>query len=245
MCNGRLAVVGMGPGGLEAMTREVYKLLKDADVCIGYHKYIALLPEDLRGLETYDTGMKKEIERCELALELASKGKRVVLVSSGDPGMYAMAGLCFELAKAKNLEDLVQIFPGVSAAQAAAAKLGAPLMHDTAYISLSDLLTPWETIEKRVKLAAEADFVIALYNPRSKGRSEHLKNVIELIKPYKEGNTPIGLVKNAYRENEEIKIETIDTIQYDWVDMFTVVIIGNKETYEWKGKMITPRGYRV
>lgn len=245
MCKGYLDIIGIGPGDVNAMTKEAYERLEQADICVGYSKYISLLPKELRGKETIDTGMKKEVERCEMALSLAEEGKKVAIVSSGDAGIYAMAGLCYELAKKRNMEDFLTVYPGVSAAQAAAARLGAPLMHDTAYISLSDLLTPWEVIEKRILLAAEGDFVISFYNPRSKGREGHLEKAIALMLKYKSPDTPVGMVKNAYREQEEVKVETLRTLDTKWVDMFTVVIVGNRESYIWKEKMVTPRGYQL
>lgn len=245
MNKGILYVVGMGPGHQEAMTFEAFEALKEAEVIVGYSKYVALLPETLKNKELYDTGMKKEVERCQLAVDLAQKGQKVAIVSSGDAGVYAMAGLCLEIAAKRNLEDLIQVFPGVSAAQAAAARLGAPLMHDTAYISLSDLMTPWALIEKRIRLASEADFVLALYNPRSKGREDYLRRAFQIMGQFKKPDTPVGFVKNAYRKEEAIVIQKLKDADDTWADMFTVVLVGNNQSYIWANKIITPRGYSL
>ena len=189
--------------------------------------------------------MRKEVDRCQDAIDIAKTGKKVAVISSGDAGIYGMAGLILELITKQELDRPVKVVPGVTASIGAAAVLGAPIMHDFCHISLSDLMTPWEVIEKRLRLAAEADFVICLYNPRSKGRSEHLANAFKIMGEFKDGSTPVGIVKDVGREDQEKFICTFDTMDFERVDMTTMVIIGNKSTYIHDDLMITPRGYTV
>ena len=185
--------------------------------------------------------MKGEIERCKVAIEMVKQGKNTCIISTGDAGLYGMAGPILELA-----EDIeVEIIPGVTAAFSAAAELGSPIMHDYASISLSDLLTPWEVIEKRLEKASEADFVITIYNPKSKGRKDHLNNAIGIISKYRNGSTPVGIVKDSGRPGTEKIITTLDNIDYEQIDMLCVVIIGNSNTFIKGNKIITPRGYRI
>jgi len=194
--------------------------------------------------------MKGEVERCKKAIELAQKGKTVAVISSGDAGIYAMAGLVLELIdkndSPKNFD--VEIIPGMPAFVAAASILGAPLMHDFASVSLSDLLTPWELITKRIEMAAKGDFVIAIYNPRSSGRTTQLSGAIEILRKFKEDMTPVGIVRNAAREDETVTLTTLGELPAlcDTIDMLTIIIVGNSSTFISKaGEMITPRGYRV
>jgi precorrin-3B C17-methyltransferase len=191
--------------------------------------------------------MTQEIDRCRKAVELALSGKRVSVVSGGDPGIYAMAGLVFEILRAEEQKLAsalpVEIIPGISALNAAAALLGAPLMHDFVSISLSDRLTPWDIIEKRLNAAAMADFVIVIYNPKSKGRVEHFSRAVEIIRRYRKSETPVGIVKAAMRASERVAIATLEEVLCDEIDMQTTVIIGNSGTFVWNGRMITPRGY--
>lgn len=237
----KLYVIGIGPGGKEHLTQRAIEVLKSCDVISGYTYYIKLIEEYTKGKEIIKTGMTQEVERCRLAIREVQNGKNTCIISTGDAGLYGMAGPVYELA-----EDIeVEVIPGVSSVFAAAAEMGAPLMHDMCTISLSDLLTPWEVITKRVKLAAQGDFIISFYNPKSKGRKEHLSKVIELIKPYIDQDRPVALVKNAGREGNERKLVTFSTIDYDFVDMRTVVIIGNSKTFVKRGKMVTPRGYPI
>ena len=202
--------------------------------------------------------MTKEIDRCQKAIELALQGNKVAVVSSGDAGIYGMAGLVFELLQEseeggkseienRKSKIFVSVIPGVPAFCAAASLLGAPLMHDFASISLSDLLTPWEIIKKRLKMASEGDFVIILYNPKSKTRVSQIEGAIEIISMHRDGNTPVGIVKNALRDGEEIKITTLRELPgcYDFIDMSTILIIGNSATFISNNRMITPRGYNV
>jgi len=235
-------VVGLGPGAETLMTAEAQAALQEADVIVGYTTYMKLIAPFLTGKETVASGMKKEVDRARLALEIAASGKKVAVVSSGDPGVYGMAGPVLELAP-EGLE--IRVIPGITAANAAAAVLGAPLMHDFAVISLSDLLTPWETIERRLAAAAAADFVIILYNPRSRGRKGHLLAAKDIILANRPQPVVTGLVKNCGREGEAVTITTLAELNPEDVDMFTTVVIGNSRTKVVRGKMVTPRGYDV
>ena len=227
------------------MTQEAISAMEDAEVIVGYKTYIKLVEDFIKDKEVVQNGMRKEVDRCQDAIDIAKTGKKVAVISSGDAGIYGMAGLILELITKQELDIPVKVVPGVTASIGAAAVLGAPIMHDFCHISLSDLLTPWEVIEKRLRLAAEADFVICLYNPRSKGRSEHLANAFKIMGEFKDGSTPVGIVKDVGREDQEKFICTFDTMDFERVDMTTMVIIGNKSTYIHDDLMITPRGYTV
>lgn len=237
----KLYVVGIGPGGKEHMTYRAVEVIKKSDVVVGYAPYIEYLGELTKGKELFSTGMKGEIERCKKAIEMVEAGKNTTIISTGDAGLYGMAGPVLELAK--DIE--IEIVPGVTAAFSAAAELGSPIMHDYASISLSDLLTPWEIILKRIEKAAEGDFVIAIYNPRSKGRKDHLKQAIDLILKHRKGGTPVGIVKNSGRKAREITVTTLENIDYEAIDMLTIVIVGNSKTYIDGKRIITPRGYKI
>lgn len=238
-------VVGIGPGSKEMMTLEAITAMENADVIVGYKTYINLITEFIADKEVVQNGMRQEIDRCKQAVEIAKGGKDVAVISSGDAGIYAMAGLILELTTKEEQEIPVKVVPGITASIGAAAILGAPIMHDFCHISLSDLLTPWEVIEKRLKLASQADFVICLYNPRSKGRSEHLAKAFEIMGEFKNGATPVGIVKDVGREKEEKFVCTFDSMDFERVDMTTMVIIGNKSTFIQDDLMITPRGYTI
>ena len=237
----KLYVVGIGPGGREHMTYKAVEVIKESDVIVGYTPYIEYLGELVEGKELFSTGMKGEIERCKQAIEMVRKGKTTAIVSTGDAGLYGMAGPILELAEGIEVE----VIPGVTAAFSAASELGSPIMHDYASISLSDLMTPWEVILKRVEKAAEADFVITMYNPRSKGRPEHLEEAIDLVLKHRKPTTPVGIVKDSGRPGTKITITTLGEMDYEMVDMLTVLIIGNSNTYIENDKMITPRGYKL
>lgn len=238
----KLYVVGIGPGGKENMTFKAAEAIKESDAIVGYTPYIEYLGDWVDGKEVFSTGMRGEIERCKQAIELAKDGKITSIVSTGDAGLYGMAGPIMELAG----DDLeVEIVPGVTAAFSAASELGSPIMHDYASISLSDLMTPWEVILKRADRAAEADFVITIYNPRSRGRQDHLEEVVGLISKYRSEDTPVGIVKNSGRPGTQVKTTRLGSIDYEEIDMLTVLIIGNSNTYLENGKMITPRGYNI
>jgi cobalt-precorrin 5A hydrolase/precorrin-3B C17-methyltransferase len=244
----KLYIVGTGPGGIEHITPFAQKAIKNSDVIVGYGTYLDLIQDLLKGKEVFSTGMTKEIDRCKKAIKLAISGKTVSVISGGDPGIYAMAGLVFELLKAEDkmcgsINVEVEVIPGISALNACAARLGAPLMHDFAAISLSDRLTPWELIEKRLTAAASADFVTVLYNPKSMGRQEHINAARAIFLRHRSIETPVGIVKGAMRENERIIITNLrDMLNYD-IDMQTTVVIGNSKTFQWNKFMITPRGY--
>jgi adenosylcobyric acid synthase len=240
----KLYVVGIGPGDLKHMTIEARDALVAADTVVGYKTYLDFITPLLEGKETVSTGMMKEVERCREALRIAASGRTVALVSGGDAGIYGMAGLVLELAQCEADGVEIVVIPGVSALQAAAAVLGAPLMHDFAVISLSDLMTPWDTIEKRIAAAAGADFVIAIYNPRSKGRVMQLERARELMLAARSPETPVGIVRNACREGEVRIVTTLGALLDHPVDMFTLVLVGNSATYvDGAGRMVTPRGY--
>jgi precorrin-3B C17-methyltransferase len=241
--SGTLFVVGTGPGSIKNMTLAASEVLAKAEVIIGYKTYLDLIPEFLHNKEVISSEMMKEVDRCRKALETASSGKQVALVSGGDPGIYAMAGLVFEMAKEAGYPCTIEIIPGLAAINSCAARLGAPLMHDFAAISLSDLLTPWELIEKRLEAAANADFVTAIYNPRSKRRTEQIVRAREIFLSHRDPKTPVGIVTAATRENEKIVITTLEDMLNSEIGMQSTVIIGNSQTFTWKDLMITPRGY--
>ncbi|WP_077368949.1 precorrin-3B C(17)-methyltransferase [Anaerosalibacter sp. Marseille-P3206] len=235
----KLYVVGIGPGGMENMTLKAVEVLRCCDVIVGYTPYIEYLGDLKDGKELYSTGMRGEIERCKFAVNKVREGKNTAIVSTGDAGLYGMAGPILEMA-----DDIeVEIVPGVTASFSAASELGSPIMHDYCSISLSDLMTPWEVIEKRIECASEGDFVITIYNPKSKTRVDHLKKAISIMLKYKSPNTPVGIVKNSGRDGMEKHITTLEKIDYDVIDMCCVLIVGNSKTYTKEGKMITPRGY--
>jgi len=237
-------VVGIGPGAYEKMTIEAADALRNCDVIIGYTVYVDLVKEHFEGKEFLTTPMRKEVERCRLAFETAAEGKQVAMICSGDAGVYGMAGLMYELSE--EWPDIeIKVIPGVTAATGGAAVLGAPLIHDFALISLSDLLTPWEKIEKRIRGAAMADFVICLYNPSSRKRADYLKKACEYILEYQSPDTVCGYVRNIGREGEDAHILTLSELKDTEVDMFTTVYIGNSQTRNVDGKMVTPRGYRL
>ncbi|EAH2671545.1 precorrin-3B C(17)-methyltransferase [Listeria monocytogenes] len=238
-------VIGIGPGDKRLMTGEALQAIEDAEVIVGYVTYIKLIKELIKDKEVVKTGMRREIDRCQEAVDIALTGKKVAVVSSGDAGIYGMAGLVLELAEKSNPDLEVKVIPGITASIGAAAVLGAPIMHDFCHISLSDLMTPWEVIEKRLTHAAMADFVVCFYNPRSKGRANHLANAFQKMMEYKSGDTVVGIVKDVGRKEERKIITTMRDIDYELVDMTTMVIVGNKETYVKNDKMITPRGYTL
>lgn len=244
---GMLYVVGTGPGGLDDLTPRALKAIRQSDVIVAYGTYLDLIKGLTSGKETVSTGMAQEIDRCGRAIELARAGRTVSVISGGDPGIYAMAGLVLELLHKSGKPDgpdvPVFIVPGISALNACAARLGAPLMHDFACISLSDRLTPWETIEKRLEAAATADFVIVLYNPRSRGRRTHIVRAQQLILKHRGAETPVGVVRSASREQERVFITDLGRLPFDEIDMQTTVIIGNSRSMVWGDFMITPRGY--
>lgn len=236
-------VVGLGPGADRQMTIEAQEVLERCQVIVGYTVYVDLVKEQYPNKIFLTTPMTQEVQRCHLALEEAKKGQDVAMICSGDAGIYGMAGLMYETGSSYPEVNIV-IIPGITAANGGAAVLGAPLMHDFAVISLSDLLTPWEKIERRLKAAAMADFVICLYNPSSRKRKDYLKKACEIMLEYKLPETVCGTVRNIGRAGEEHHTMSLAELK-DWeVDMFTTVFIGNEQTVVINGKMVTPRGYR-
>ncbi|MDG4476714.1 precorrin-3B C(17)-methyltransferase [Thiovibrio frasassiensis] len=225
------------------MTPAAGEALAAAEVIVGYQTYLDLIPEFLAGKEVIASQMMKEVDRCRKALDLAAEGKKVALVSGGDPGIYAMAGLVFEMAREQNASVDIEVIAGIAALNACAARLGAPLMHDFAAISLSDLLTPWEKIERRLEAAAAADFVVVIYNPKSKKRAEHIVKAREILLAHRDPETPVGIVTAATRENERIVLTTLAKMLESEIDMQTTIIVGNSMTFAWQGFMVTPRGY--
>ena len=239
----KIYVVGIGPGAYEQMTIRAVKVLENCEVIIGYTVYVDLVREHFAGKEFLTTPMKQEVERCRMAFETANAGKKTAMICSGDAGVYGMSGLMLEIGE-EYPEVEVECVPGVTAAIGGASVLGAPLIHDFAVISLSDLLTPWEKIEKRLLAAAKADFVICLYNPSSKKRADYLKKACELLLQYKKEDTVCGIVSQIGREGQSYQVMTLKELKDTQVDMFTTVFIGNAQTQEIGGHMVTPRGYR-
>lgn len=242
---GKISIVGMGPGNVEEMTPRARIAIEQADVIAGYNTYIKLIGELIGGKKVIGTAMMQEVERCQLAIDESRAGRSVAVISSGDAGVYGMAGLIIDMILNLPEEERPQfeVIAGVSAVNAAAAILGAPLMHDFAVISLSDLLTDWELIKKRVRCAADGDFVIALYNPKSKRRVTNIEEVQRIVSEYRDKNTPVGIVTNAGRLNERKVISTLEKFTSKDINMFSLVIIGNSKTFVKAGYMITPRGY--
>ena len=238
----KLWIIGLGPGGGADLTGRARAALEESDVIVGYTVYIDLIRAEFGHKELLTTPMRKEQERCEMALELADSGKTVAMVCSGDPGVYGMAGLCYELAP-RWPEVVLKVVPGITAACGGAAVLGAPLMHDFCLISLSDLMTPWEKIEKRLRAAGEADFVLCLYNPSSHKRKDYLRRACEILLERKSPETPCGYVREIGRDGEAATVLTLGELQDAQVDMFTTVFIGNAQTQVIGGKLVTPRGY--
>ncbi len=240
-----LYVVGIGPGNKEEMTLHALEVIKNADVIVGYKTYMDLVTDLIQDKEVIVNGMRGEVERCKAAVEQAKLGKNVAVISSGDPGVYAMSGLVLEIIATEKADVKVEIIPGITSANGASASLGAPIMHDHCYISLSDLLTDYELIKKRIDLAAQGDFVICFFNPKSKGRPTHINDAVEILLKHKSKDTVVGIVNNAKRKGEVVTITTLDKMLDCHIDMTTMVIIGNSNTYKYEDFMITPRGYTV
>lgn len=238
-------VIGTGPGNIEDMTERAKEGIKKAKVILGYKTYIRLIEPLLEGKEVIQNGMRGEVERCREAVNQAKTGADVALVSGGDPGVYAMAGLLLEIVAQEAPEVRVEIIPGVTSANAAAAALGAPLMHDHAYISLSDCLTDWSLIEKRLRLAAEGDFVICLFNPKSHARNEHLTRACKILMEIKSKETPVGIVTHAARAEQVVELTSLMELPKREVSMSSMVIIGNRHTFRFNDFLITPRGYPI
>ena len=238
-------MVGIGPGNLEHLSVKAVDVLKGSDCIIGYKTYINLIKELINGKEVIASGMRTEIERASLAIEKTESGNVVSVISSGDPGVFGMAGLILEVARNGKHKVDIEVVPGIPSENAAAALLGAPLMHDHVTISLSDLLTPWDVIEKRIKLAAEGDFVIVLYNPKSSERKWQIEKTLEILLSKKLLDTPVGIVKSAMRDGQSLVITTLGEVLEHPIDMTTILIVGNSSTFVYDNYMITKRGYKV
>ena len=239
----KLFLVGLGPGDPQGMTEAARAALEQAEVLCGYTVYLDLVKEQFPEKETYTTPMTRELERCQWAVNRAAQGEIVAMLCSGDAGVYGMAGPVLELAEGKNVE--IEVVPGVTAAISGAAVLGAPLMHDFCVISLSDLLTPWETIARRLRCAAAGDFSIVLYNPRSKKRPEHLRRACQILLEEKSPDTVCGWVRTIGRAGQTHGVVTLGELGRMELDMFTTVFIGASSTKVIDGRMVTPRGYRT
>jgi precorrin-3B C17-methyltransferase len=241
---GRLLVVGLGPGERTVMTGQALEALRQAEVVIGYDGYFTGIEDLVGGKECLALPLTQEAERAYVAVERLRQGCVVCVISSGDPGVYGMASLVLQCLGDERKED-VAIVPGVSAVNAAAALLGAPLGHDFAVVSLSDLLTPWEAIERRLRAAAEADFVLAILNPKSQRRDWQYGRAQEILAGYRPPQTPVGVVRNAYRPGQSVERTTVAHMAEACVDMFTTVIVGNSQTRQLGSVLVTPRGYRL
>lgn len=242
---GKLYVVGFGPGGYEHMTSKAIDVIEKADVVTGYTTYVNILKEYFPDKTYIATPMMQEVKRCEMAVEEAQKDQTVAMVSSGDSGIYGMAGIIYQVAEEKGADIEIETVPGVTAASAAASVLGAPLMHDFAVISLSDLMTPLSLIMKRVDCAGQGDLIVCLYNPKSRKRTGYVEQAAGILMKYRRQETPVGIVRNAGRKDEERCITTLAELKDAKIDMFSVVIIGNSQTYVRNERMITPRGYTL
>ncbi|MDO5155339.1 MAG: precorrin-3B C(17)-methyltransferase [Eubacteriales bacterium] len=241
---GKIYVVGIGPGNELQMTGQAIRVLEESDVIVGYPVYLQLLGERFAGKEMCSTPMRQEKERCQLCVEKAKAGKLVSLVCSGDAGIYGLASLMYEISEGE-MDIEIQVIPGVTAASSGAAELGAPLNHDFCVISLSDLLTPWEVIEKRLTAAAQGDFAIAIYNPGSHKRVDYLQRACDILLEFLPSNRPCGYVENIGREGTKITVCSLEELRLRQVNMFTTVFIGNSTTKVIRDKLVTQRGYQV
>ncbi|MFZ2088080.1 MAG: precorrin-3B C(17)-methyltransferase [Desulfobaccales bacterium] len=246
--------MSLGPGDPAYLAPKARAALEASQVVVGYQTYVNLIAPLITHQEVVATGMKAEVKRCQAAIDRARRGEQVALVSSGDAGIYGMAGLVLEMGAAQGLkvgqpgvdhevDFFLEVIPGIPALAAGASLLGAPLMHDFAVISLSDLLTPWDVIQRRVEAAAQADFVIVLYNPKSKKRDWQLKAVVALLLRHRQPSTPAGIVRQAMRLEEEITLTTLEKLPEQQVDMQTIIFVGNSQTFQYGDYLVTPRGY--
>jgi precorrin-3B C17-methyltransferase len=250
---GKLYVVGVGPGSHDHMTYRAKQVIEESEVIIGYDTYVSLVEDLIAGKEVYRYAMTQEVDRANQAIEFAENGRIVSLVSSGDPGIYGMVGLIYEILAQKgwsrqakdNNNIYVECIPGVSSLNSCAALVGSPLMTDFAVVSMSDLLVPWDIIVKRVEAAAMGDYVTVIYNPASKKRVHQLRDTRDVFLKYRKPDTPVAIVKGAYRDSQELVVTTLDKMleHQDMLGMITTVIVGNSSTYNYDGMMINPRGY--
>jgi precorrin-3B C17-methyltransferase len=244
---GKIFIVGFGPGSKDHITFRAREAIAESNIVIGYTTYIELVKDLIHGKQIIRTGMTEEVDRAKKAVDMAKQGNTVAVVSSGDSGIYGMAGLIFEVLKEDGWNPYdgvqVEVIPGVTALCAVSSLLGAPIMHDFASISLSDLLTPWEVILKRIEAAAQADFVIVLYNPKSGRRTWQIVEAQKMIRKYRAGSTPVGIVKSAYRHGQNIVVTDLDHMLDFPIGMLTTIVIGNSSTFTFEGLIVTPRGY--
>lgn len=247
MGEGVLSVVGIGPGAAAQTTPAAVDAIRAADVVVGYRTYLELVQPLLAGKEVVRAGMTEEIGRARAAVERARGGARVALVSSGDAGVYGMAGLVFEVLRElgwrRGTPPRLEILPGMTALHACASRVGAPLVHDHCAISLSDLLTPWPVIARRIEAAAAADFVVGLYNPASGRRTRQIVEAQRILRAHRAGETPVAVVQSAYREGEQVALTTLDALLDHEIGMLTTVLVGSSQTFVFEGYMVTPRGY--
>ena len=250
MLSGKLYIVGVGPGHHDHMTFRAKQVIEESDTIVGYETYVKLVEDLIEGKDIYRYAMTQEVERAHQCIDLAKEGKTVSLVSSGDPGIYGMAGLIFEILAESGWDpknDLqVELIPGVSALNSCASIIGSPLMTDFAVLSMSDLLVPWEIIVKRVEAAAQGDFVIVIYNPASKKRIHQLQDTRKLLLKYRKSSTPVAIIKGAFRNSQTVVMTDLENMENyaDKLGMISTVIIGNSSTYNFKDLMINPRGYK-
>jgi precorrin-3B C17-methyltransferase len=248
--SGKLFIVGVGPGHHDHMTFRAKKVIEESDTIVGYTTYVKLVQDLISGKDVYEYAMTQEVERAQQCIDLAKEGKIVSLVSSGDPGIYGMAGLIYETLAESGWDPKnglqVEIVPGVSALNSCSAIIGSPLMTDFAVLSMSDLLVPWEIIVKRVEAAAQGDFVIVIYNPASKKRIHQLQETRKILLKYRKPSTPVAIIKGAYRESQTVVLTDLENLEKhsDKLGMITTVIVGNSSTYNYKDLMINPRGYK-
>ncbi|HET8794459.1 MAG TPA: precorrin-3B C(17)-methyltransferase [Nitrososphaeraceae archaeon] len=250
MSKGKLYVVGVGPGHHDHMTYRAKYVIEESEIIVGYDTYVSLVEDLIDGKEVYRYAMTQEVDRANQAIEFAEKGKIVSLVSSGDPGIYGMIGLIYEILAEKGWSNqngiYVECVPGVSSLNSCSALVGSPLMTDFAVVSMSDLLVPWDMIVKRVEAAAIGDYVTVIYNPASKKRIHQLKDTRDILLKYRKPTTPVAIIKGAYRESQEIVLTNLEEmLNYDSIiGMITTIIIGNSSTYNYNNMMINPRGYK-
>jgi len=248
--SGKLFIVGVGPGHHDHMTFRAKKVIEESDTIVGYTTYVKLVQDLISGKDVYEYAMTQEVERAQQCIDLAKAGKIVSLVSSGDPGIYGMAGLIYETLAESGWDPKnglqVEIVPGVSALNSCSAIIGSPLMTDFAVLSMSDLLVPWEIIVKRVEAAAQGDFVIVIYNPSSKKRIHQLQETRKILLKYRKPSTPVAIIKGAYRESQTVVLTDLENLEKhsDKLGMISTVIVGNSSTYNYKDLMINPRGYK-
>ena len=241
---GKLYAVGFGPGGYEHMTAKAIEVIKNADIITGYTTYVDMMKEYFPDKEYLATPMTKEIDRCRMALDLAEEGKTVAMISSGDSGIYGMAGILLEIANERRSDVEIETVPGIQRPVRQHQSWEHPLMHDFAIISLSDLMTPFDLIMKRIDCVGQGDMIVCLYNPKSKKRADYVEKAADILMKYRDPETPVGIVRNAGRADQSSCITTLDKVKDAPIDMFSIVLIGNSNTYVKEGKMITPRGYQ-